>query len=391
MNALKKTSAALIAFAMSASAFAGSDLDTRVHELEKKVDMMSTTTAAGTFGPKTALARPETNGKGWFLSFDVLYWQSKLEGSQYTDTIFSTVNTPVVVQGSRKEPQFDWSFAFKAGIGYNFFHDGWDTCFEYTYFQNKASNSVAVQLPSCLGFVGDNNPIGSSPSITTVSKSDFNNGGGAYFAAASSSHLKLKLNDIILDLGRGFFVSKNLSLRPSVGLKASWITLRQNTKYTGGGTAFSINNFGTIVNFSGLGSGVIYVQKHEKFFGLGPRAAVDTKWHLGNNISIYGDVAGALLFGYFKNELEESYSLIPANFVDMRASMHRLVPTVDFGLGLVYDKYIMCDSQHFSVSLGYETQYFWDVSYLGSMPGGLGTTPGGIGMYGVNLKIRWDF
>lgn len=381
MNALKKTSAALIAFAMSASAFAGTDLDTRVHELEKKIDMMSTTTAAGTFGPKTALARAEPNGKGWFLTLDVLYWQSKVEGAQYAFSVPSNTSA-MKLQATTREPRFDWTFAFKAGLGYNFFHDGWDARAEYTYFRNEASDSYAVTSPAAI-FPQDPAFLG----VTAANQLDYANKVFADFATSSNGNLKLNLNDLILDLGRAFFVSKNLSLRPSIGLKATWLTLKGNARFTGGGVAFSGTFAGVTYSVDGLGANTAYGTINQKLFGLGPRAGVDTKWHLGNDISVYGNVAGALLFGYFKSDSQATYSALPNNILSLSGRWHRLVPTVDFELGLMYDRYIMCDTQHFSISLGYETQYYWQASYLGANTVGVS----GVGMYGVNLKFRWDF
>lgn len=382
MNALKKTSATLIAFAISASAFAGSDLETRVHELEKKVDMMSTSTPAETFGPKLALSRPEPNGKGWFLTFDVLYWQSKVGGMEYVISDGANVFSPIVHTTNPREAEFDWTFAFKAGIGYKFFHDGWDTHFEYTYFHNNGSDSYAVTKPSAL------HPLQEQEIslITAVTAADIANSNILKFCEQSSTQLKLSFNDINLDLGRDFFVSKYLSLRPSVGLKASWISLKSSSQYTGGDIRHTFLVGTVSVAEAGLGTNILYANINEKFNGIGPRASLDTKWYLGNDISIYGDLAGALEFGYFRLDSNATFTGQPANSISDTQKIHRLVPTVDFELGLMYEKFMMCDTQHFSISLGYETQYFWDVNYITYT-----YAPEGIGMYGVNLDLRWDF
>lgn len=383
MNALKKTSAALIAFAISASAFAGTDLETRVHELEKKIDMMSTTTSSDTFGPKLALARPEPNGKGWFLTFDVLYWQTKVGGVQYASAVSPEVASPIARSSTPREPEFDWTFAFKAGIGYKFFHDGWDAHFEYTYFRNDASDSYSTTLPTVI-----EPAIPELFGLTGTTVADLLGGSGlSTFATQTSANFRVNFNDINLDLGRDFFVSQNLSLRPSMGLKASWLSFRQNVTLSGGGTAYEYTVFNLIpLKEKGLGANTIYAEAHQKFVGIGPRASVDTRWHLGNDISFYGDVAGALLFGYFRTDGEATYTGNTANYFTAQDKFHRVIPTVDFELGLIYDKYVMCDTQHFSISLGYETQYFWDVNYLSTSK-----APQGLAMYGINLDIRWDF
>src|SRR5260221_209151 len=115
MKALKNSSPLLVAFALSVSAFAASDMDTRVRELEKKVSLLSTTTDSGSFGAVTAIARPETYSKGWFLSLDVLYWQTKVGGAAYATSTQQEANTPVIAIGSVREPSFKWDFGVKAG------------------------------------------------------------------------------------------------------------------------------------------------------------------------------------------------------------------------------------------------------------------------------------
>jgi hypothetical protein len=232
----------------------------------------------------------------------------------------------------------------------------------------------------------------------------------ASYADQTRTSLKNRYDNLYLDLGRDFFVSKYLSLRPSFGAEATWFTFTTNTKFSGGqpvsvplsgtfsnvdlGEEFDslpveINNISYTSNatLDGIGDCVLQTLFTEKFVGIGPRAALDSRWHLGEGFSIYGDVNAALLYGYFKNQLSQTYGDQPNNQIRARYNYHRLVPTAKFELGIVYDKYIMCETQHVSMALGYENQYYWDIfvpkAYLG--------TPAGVGMYGVNLKFQWDF
>jgi hypothetical protein len=384
MNKTNKLSSVVIACAISISALYAASSDERIKELEKKVEMLSTTTAAGNFGATTALARAEPDGYGWFLTFDVLYWQSKVAGLSYAIVNASDTYTPVINDLTVKEPEFDWTFAFKVGVGYNFCHDGWDTHIEYTYFRNTASGSCSVDPPSAITAPDADRFF----SITADTRSDITEDDAILtnFATEASSHVKLNFNDLYWDLGRDFFISQSLSLRPSLGLKASWISIHRHEQYSGGGTLYSFDVAGYTVSQNGLGSETIYVSNSRQFVGVGPRGALGTKWHLGEGFSIYGDFASALLFGYFKVHKMETYTGNASNYTKFHGSMHRLIPTVDFELGLMYEKYIMCDSQHFSIRLGYETQYFWEVSYATDNVG-----PRGVGMYGVNLDLRWDF
>lgn len=406
MKALKKTSAALIAIAASASAFAGSDIETRVNEIEKKIEMMSTTTSMGNFGPSLVSARAEPDGMGWSLSLDVLYWQSKIGGSTYCAINDGAVNSPINFTLSPREPNFQWAWGFKIGAGYNFDHDKWDTKLKYTFFRNHGKDYVnPLSLPSVI--ISPMIEVGAP--LTYASAIDFEKDNVIVsYADETRTSLKNRYDNLYLDLGRDFFVSKYLSLRPSFGAEAAWFTFTSNTKFSGGQSARLpvaqvANNVTTSPNsenklptsfdytetrtLAGIGGCNLQTVFTEKFVGIGPRAALDSRWHLGEGFSIYGDVNAALLYGYFKNHLRATYTDQPDNEARARYNYHRLVPTAKFELGVVYDKYIMCETQHVSMALGYENQYYWDVfvptAYLGM--------PAGVGMYGVNLKFQWDF
>ena len=184
-------------------------------------------------------------------------------------------------------------------------------------------------------------------------------------------------------------MSQKLSIRPGFGCEAAWFTIKGNIKFWGGNSfPFLVPlNVGVTEITIAAPKNCILVYKQEKFFGVGPRASLDTKWHLGENFSFFGNVNGALLFGYFDNFGKFKAERQPANEIRSKQNFHRLVPTTKFVIGLMYDKYIMCDTQHLSVSLGYENQYFFNVNYLNF----IGNGPSGVGMYGVVLKGKWDF
>jgi hypothetical protein len=388
MKALKKTSAALIAFAVSASAFAGTDMESRVSELEKKVDMMSTTTALGTFGPNTALARAEPNGMGWRISVDVLYWQTKVGGTEYAVGFNGITNSSYARKYYVQEPKFQWDFGFKVGVGYNFDHDGWETNLQYTYLRNNAQDHVIQNhLPSgVLSSIVDNGAILAASSFDQA----LTNGTILDYATEGKAYVRNKYDNLKLDLARDFFVSKYLSVRPNFGVQATWINLTRKAKFTGGQVAFTAVDSGfsggITKNYSARGLGSSFVRQHveSNFFGVGPKAGVDSRWHLVENFCLYANSEAALLFGRFKLSRDLSNTANRANSIDGYFSFHRLNPMVRFDLGVTYDKYMMCDTQHLGISLGYENVYYWDVNVIDLIPAG-------VGMYGVTLKFVWDF
>ena len=125
VSMLRKISIAIASLVASSTAFAGMDMDSRVTQLENQMQQVRTETAMGTYGAQTATARPEVDGRGWFLTLDVLYWHAKVGGTEfaYSDNDPSA-NLPI--RGRTKDIDFEWDWGVRVGLGYNFAHDGWD-------------------------------------------------------------------------------------------------------------------------------------------------------------------------------------------------------------------------------------------------------------------------
>lgn len=371
MSSIKKMSLSAATLAFSALAFAGPDLDTRVQNLEKDMHHVKTKTAAGTVGAKTALARPEVEGVGYFASLDVLYWHAKVSDTKYAHTSINDGTPLLPVKGELKEIDFDWDFGFRVGFGVNFNHGGWDLGVEYTYFSTDGSSSVSSQNGGTVvpqqTFIGIASPDANL--LTNIDK--------------ATSQFGVDFDKIDLALGRNFFVSHQLSLRPNVGLTTAWMNLTQTTRYTGGE----------------VGINTVYFESESDFWGLGPMAGCDTKWYLTNGFSIFGNVSGALLYGHFDTKLKTWYSAELNNSIRMSNNMHQFAPTTEIVIGLAYDQYICNDKQHIGVSLGYDCQYWWSVNQSMNIssqstevgPLGFDNQDGNVSLHGVTLHLKWDF
>lgn len=377
MKNLHKFAFTLVSSILASSAFAASDVENRLNELEKKVSSISAINSMDNLGPNLASARAEPKGMGWNLSVDVLYWQTKVAPSDYCYLNDGAVDSPINYTLTNQFVDYDWNWGFKVAAGYNFEHDQWDTKLEYTYFRNSGNNSVG---PVCAPSAIQSKDLDEAYVLTQDSISEFLDLNlVSVNAAEARAHVKNSYDNLYWDLGRAFFVSKCLSIRPSIGVEAAWFTLKSSVKFTGG--TESSNYLDTI---GGFGCNNLYSSTTSKFSGVGPRAAINTKWHLCEGFSIYGNANAALLFSYMQHTGKATYSAKPKNQANVVSKFHVLSPTAKFELGIMYDKYIMCDTQHFGISLGYENQYYWDVAYANGMPRSLG-------LYGVTLKLQWDF
>lgn len=379
VSILRKASIAIASLVASSTAFAAMDMDSRVSQLENQMQQVRTETAIGTYGAQTATARAEVDGYGWFFTFDVLYWHSKVGGTEfaYSD---QDPRAQLPIRGRTKDIDFEWDWGLRVGLGYNFEHDGWDLKGQFTWFDTNGSDSTRAGINSSIV------PLrGSSTIVATAA----NTGNQFLFSASAKSQYDFDYTAIDLEIGRAYFISGKLSFRPHWGLKTAWLDQEQITRYTGGNVDPA--NPAAL----GLEGNTVHIKDDCDFWGLGPRVGLDSKWHLGYGFSIFGNVAGALLFGYFDVEHKERFSQVSDNRIKISANRHAFSPTAQMQLGLRYDKYIHDNKQHIGVGLGFEAQYWWRQNQMLKIDDAqvlkYERYSEDVSMHGLTLDIQWDF
>ena len=241
------------------------NLENRVSALEQRKNANSMVNPSG---------RPQVrDGADLFINAEWLIWQAHENGLNYAVKTDSTLDDTALLYGSTiKDLHFDWDSGVRVGLGYNLPHDGWDVVATWTWFENKATGSASPSTPKEL--LGTQTfPLGT----------DGNNA----FQSANST-LRLHLNFIDLELGREFFVSKWVTLRPFIGLRNAWVRQKQTTAYN------------TLVNpiFQTTQTG--YLSKGScNYWGLGPMTGLNTQWGLGCGLSLFGNGSVSLLNGFF--------------------------------------------------------------------------------------------
>ena len=338
-----KKLASSVAFStlLMTSAYAG--IDERLDTLEKDMQEISARNPQDTLGAGFTTSRPEVTGSNWFLTFDLTYWHTKMGGTEYAYSLHPTFTQQGVllpnINGDLKENDFGWDIGFKIGLGYKTPHDDWDVFFRYTYFNEDSTGSTTKAEPSAL-----------------VSLTNF----GLLFASKVKSHVEIDYDNVDLELARSYFISGQLAFRPHIDLKATWIDIDQDVQIT----ASSIQNTNNTI-------GLDYKTKDDcNFWGLGPRAGIDSKWFLGYGFHIFGDIAGSVQYGYFKTEAREyvppssNPTLDDGETFKLKHKFHRFIPFVQMFLGLGYDTYFNNDHHHLGLKLGYEVQYYWRVNQI---------------------------
>jgi hypothetical protein len=310
--------------------------------------------------------------------------------------------------GRFKKPHFEWDWGFKLAAGYNTPHDGWDIFLQWTRFHPESMHSstsvptfgAATPASSITGVVY---PL-LLPASTGIQEGS-NQGEPFGPGYAASMHWKFRLDLLDLELGREFFVSKWLTLRPHAGLRSAWLHQRSKVTYSG-----LIDESGTSVTNEQIPT--IDVGLKNNFWGMGPRAGLDAQWGLGCGWSLYSELAASLLLGHFNIfEIQEpaidtttglgvtgSSETFQEKYRAMRAAF-------DLAMGLRYQQLFACDRFGLMVQLGWEQHLFINQNQLirlatshtvhPSTVNGYAFTPvtnqGDLGTQGVTLTVEFDF
>lgn len=203
---------------------------------------------------------------------DVLVWNAAESGMENWGLVFSGPNIDI------QTVEFDWNVGFRGGIDYALIHDEWDTKLYYTWFHTAGSAHAGPAnggfFSAYLGNFYINNPNGAN---------DF----GAVYQSGSI-HWDLHFNTIDWELGRAYWVSSALVLRPFFGLKGGWIDQKIDTRWQ-----------------NPIRSALVFTSATEdlkqEFWCIGPSGGFESKWKLISYnsycFSLFGDFSGALLWG----------------------------------------------------------------------------------------------
>lgn len=335
-------------------------LEAQVRELQEKVANITAETELNTNALVLRTANPDIEeGSCWFATADILYWHPKVGGTAfaYSNSV-RNVNLPV--KGRAKKIDFDWEWGFRIGLGRNFCHDQWDAYVNYTRFRSTDSTHTSAGLNSNIiplkGAVLTDQGVGSA-----------------------KSHFDFDFDSIDLELGRHFFLSQRVSLRPFIGLKTAWIDLDQVTRYTGGAIDILTAK----------------IEDGSDFWGIGPRLGMNSQWDLYRGFRFVGDLSGSMLYGHFDVDRHERLSSSHGQEVKLSADENRFLPVLQLFLGFGYGTYLHCGKLYFTIDAGYEAQYWWRANQMLRVyeynAYRYANISEDISMHGLTIKLRLEF
>ena len=325
-----------------------------------------------------------TNGIDVFVTADFIWWTGRQDGlafarsglSDYSEAL-SFGNAPC---GKTYYPKFKFSPGFKVGVGLNLGHDGWDTYLNYTWFHTGTKNKTVINTNSFTAPI----PLWEVATLGTITaKENFLVLSTFVNAGNCSANWKLRFNNFDWELGRNFYVSQYLALRPYAGLKGSWMNQYFNTSYS--------NYLNSEISSEITKATMNQLQK---FWGVGIRTGLDSTWYFCKNWSAFANTALSSLWGRFYTQRNDTVFLIgntgTRGIINVKDDFHTVKPVLELQLGGRYDYWFCDDDYHLGVEVAWEQQVWFNqnqfVQYLSTSG-----SEGNLILQGLTIDFRFDF
>ena len=348
--------------------FAESDI--RMKGLENRINHLENNTPSQTIHPITPCAGPKVReGKDINLSLAFLFWTARLDGLTYAKTGFGDPNQfSTFDKGDIYNVKWSWDPGFKAGIGWNFCHGCWDMSLQYTWFYTNVDDSKATQHYIVPG-------VKVYDPTALIGPTQFQK---------ASAHYDLHYQVGDLELGRNFYVSKTLKLRPFFGFKGTW----QKQDY---------NVFYETVPFIVALSPVAYSARFDHaLWGIGGRGGCNSSWQFSKAFSFYGNLALSAMWLHYNIERKDLFSItskaenvVDQKVVDTEGSLSVIKPVLELGVGLRAETYFGCGRYHILLEAGWESQVWANQTLLITVEENYDKQD--LSLQGLTAKIRLDF
>lgn len=339
----------------------------------------------------TPNAGPRVNGGAdLFFTAAFTWWTAHEDGLAFAyieeDFIPGVATTAQVPTTTVAIPDFKWKPGFKVGAGLDFCHDGWDVYLDYTWFHSMNNRKSISVDPAGTPDVSDGYWLVNAPYLQDVLlpiAAHFR----LDFYETVTGNLALKWNIFDLELGRNFYISRRIKLRPHFGLKGMWARQTFNLVLDNKSNNGATNSISTMNN-------------KIKNWGIGVRAGLDTAWQFCESFSLIGEIAATGLWEQFKvHRIDATDILITTvigtagtspSSVNYQYNFYSLRPVIEWFLGLRWEMWTCGDDFHFEFDAGWETQLWFSQNQFLRIEC-LEADHGDLAFQGLTVRARFDF
>ncbi len=311
-----------------------------------------------------------------YFSVDYLFWTARQDNMEFVYQQRSSGGS-VIGKSKVKAPDWKYDSGFRIGAGLDFKHDGWDTYLNYTWFHpEKSKRNVSIGVPSSA--VNRLIATWSASADTVFLPTFFQNSKGSW---------KFHYDDLVWELGRNFYISRFLTLRPFGGLETSWQKQKQELFY-------EQPNFPNRRQF--------FMRNTLDYWGIGIRVGLNSAWYLyKKNLSIIGDVAFAGLWSHIKTN-QKQRSIKQASAVSvvtqtiplaLHNSFHSIKPVIDWMLGMQWESWFYNNRMKLLVRAAWEEQVWINQNALPEVffQQSYNARGGDLSIEGLTIRARFDF
>lgn len=318
---------------------------------------------------------------GFFADVAFLYWYARETDLSYAlevEAVQRTLPTednenPDLIFAPQKYHHLDtkWDPGVRVGVGWNDSCDGWDYYLNWTWFQNTEKDSTSVPNYGTTGVGGSGDvflPFLASNGESLLLNPWINQG----FHVVGSNRLiiswnsirarwKLTFNQIDLELGRKYYLSKCFVMRPYLGLRGAWTKI--NFRTTSSRMATSPLD-GTIFDFT------FKDRFKTRNWGVGLLGGFQPTFLFTPCFQLYGNADIALIWGEFEIKKRENYqgtttstseTLLDPSYVNQSTSkFFQMNAILDLGIGLRWEDTWCCDQYRTALDVGWEHHIWLD-------------------------------
>nr|NGX26522.1 hypothetical protein [Chlamydiota bacterium] len=131
------------------------------------------------------------------------------------------------------------------------------------------------------------------------------------------------------------------------------------------------------------------------YWGVGPRAGLDSAWHFSKCFSVIGEVAATALWGRFDSKSLATQTNLTTNVTtvtsqtNLKTEWHSIKPVLEFFLGIRWEDWWCCDGYYTSLDIGWEAQWWGGQNQF--VFSHTETRWGDLGLQGLTVRIRFQF